>query len=702
MISFIMPSLIPGYEYDIFISYRHNDNKSGWVTEFVKNLQEELAATIKEPVSVYFDSNPHDGLLETHDVDDSVKHKLNNVILIPIISQTYCDPKSFAWRSEFLPFKKFASEDKLGLKVRLGNGNVVSRILPVRIHDLDPHDKAFLENEIGPLRSVDFIFRSPGVNRPLNPYENHPQDNLNKTYYRDEINKVANAVKEIVSALRNFEHGIAKKGLNDSYSISKRVTDDFFSESNAKQRSIAVLPFVNMSNDQEQEYFCDGLAEELINALTRIKNVRVVARTSAFSFKGKEIDIREIGQKLGVENILEGSVRRTGNHLRIMAQLINASDGCHIWSERYECDLTDIFAIQDEIALKILEKLRIDLVGQEKSLILKRHTEDVEAHAFYLKGRYFSWLFTEEGFKKSQHYFNLAVEKDPDYALAYAGLADLYCIISIFGMVHPEESQGKARFFAEKTISLDETLAEAHLSLAFVKMFADWNWVGAYKEFKHALELGPGSSTIHLNYSIYPMTIGKSEEAISAARRAVDLDPISPTANQNLGFILWSSGRFDESLEQLKKALELNPGHAWAQLEVGWNYAFKKMFPEAIAACEEAKTLQPEFEPWFHTSIACIFAMAGEKSYTLETLAELNDVSKKTYIDPWNFAVLYGWLGDYESSVQWLEKACSEHSGLCYFVKACSALWLKPISADPRYTSVLRKMGLLPEESLVK
>lgn len=697
-----MPSLISGYEYDIFISYRHNDNRSGWVTEFVKNLHEELSATIKEPVSVYFDCNPHDGLLETHDVDDSVKHKLNNVILIPIISQTYCDPKSFAWRSEFLTFKKFASEDKLGLKVRLGNGNVVSRILPVRIHDLDPHDKAFLENEIGPLRSVDFIFRSPGVNRPLNAYENHPQDNLNKTYYRDQINKAANAVKEIILALGTSDQGIGKEGLNDPYSISKRVTDDFFSESNVKQRSIAVLPFVNMSNDLEQEYFCDGLAEELINALTRIKNVRVVARTSAFSFKGKEIDIREIGQKLGAENILEGSVRKTGNHLRIMAQLINTSDGCHIWSERYECDLTDIFVVQDEIALNIVDKLRINLVGEEKMLVLKRHTEDVEAHALYLKGRHFSWLFTEEGFEKSQHYFNLAVEKDPGYALAYAGLADLYCLILIFGRVHPGEPQRHARSFAEKALSLDETLGEAHLSLGLIKMFADWNWKDAHTEFKRALELGPGSSVIHQQYSIYPMVTGKPDEAIAAANRAVGLDPLSSAANQHLGFILWTSGRFDESLEQSRKALELNPGHAFAQLIVGWSYAFKGMYQEAISECEKAIKLHPEFDPWFHTSIACIFAMSGNKTNAFKTLEKLNDLSKTGYIDPWNFAVLYSWLGDYENGIQWLENACNEHSGICYFVKACSNLWLKPISGDSRFSEILNKMGLLTEPAIIR
>ena len=199
-----MPSVISGFEYDIFISYRQKDNKgSHWVTEFVEALKTELGATFKEDISIYFDENPHDGLLETHDVDSSLKDKLKCLIFIPVISQTYCDPKCFAWKNEFLAFKELARDDQYGLKLKLANGNVASRILPIRIHELDAEDKTLLENELGPLRAIDFIFKSSGVNRPLRSNEDHPNDNLNKTYYRDQVNKVANAVKEIISAIKN-------------------------------------------------------------------------------------------------------------------------------------------------------------------------------------------------------------------------------------------------------------------------------------------------------------------------------------------------------------------------------------------------------------------------------------------------------------------------------------------------------------------
>jgi hypothetical protein len=269
-----MASLLPGYEYDIFISYRHNDNRSGWVTEFVSALEEELAATLKEPVSVYFDTNPHYGLLETHNVDKSLEGKLKCLIFIPIISQTYCDPQSFAWQHEFCAFNKLAKEDQFGRDIRLSGGNVASRILPVKIHDLDPEDKMLLENELGGiLRSIDFIYKSTGVNRPLRANEDHPQDNLNKTYYRDQINKVANAVKEIITSIKKHdqqEGEVLKEVIRVKPDSQKTLKPKFimvsaiilalivlgyffipklFKSSDSVEKTIAVLPFRNLSND---------------------------------------------------------------------------------------------------------------------------------------------------------------------------------------------------------------------------------------------------------------------------------------------------------------------------------------------------------------------------------------------------------------------------------------------------------------------
>jgi hypothetical protein len=271
-----MASIIPGYEYDIFISYRHNDNRSGWVTEFVAALQEELAATLKESVSVYFDTNPLDGLLETHNVDKSLEGKLKCLIFIPIISQTYCDSKSFAWQHEFLAFNKMAKEDQFGRDIKLAGGNVASRILPIKIHELDEEDKSLLENELGGvLRSIEFIYKASGVNRPLKPNDERVE-NLNHTYYRDQVNKIANAIKEIIGGLKNPSLSIVIPTWKDSSPVSRSNPEPF--------ESIAVLPFANMSSDPEQEYFSDGISEEIINMLAQVPGLKVAGRTSAFSF----------------------------------------------------------------------------------------------------------------------------------------------------------------------------------------------------------------------------------------------------------------------------------------------------------------------------------------------------------------------------------------------------------------------------------
>ncbi|MCZ6693827.1 MAG: hypothetical protein O6939_07975 [Bacteroidetes bacterium] len=458
------------------------------------------------------------------------------------------------------------------------------------------------------------------------------------------------------------------------------------------EKSIAVLPFLNISNDPEQKYFSDGLTEELINGLTRIKELKVVARTSAFALQDQNLDIREIGERLNVANILEGSVRRAGNNLRITAQLISIHDGYHLWSKKFDRQISDIFTIQDEITLKIIENLKITIVGSEKQRALKRHTKNIDAYSLYLKGRHFSWHFTAQSFYKAIEFFNKAVEKDPGYTLAFAGLADLYSITSILGSSDPKEMLKKAKGYAKKAISLDDSLAEAHSSIGLLKMIGEWNWKEAGNEFEHALELGPGSSSIHLNYSVYLMALGRFSEAIQYAKKGTEIDPLSPMVNQNLGFILWTARKFDESVLHLRNALELDPRHAWAQLEIGWNYAFMGMMDEAIVECSKALNLDPSPSPWFRTTIGCIYAMANDNSWTLKLLDELKDLSKTTYIDPFNFAVLYTWLKDKDNALSYLEKAHSEHSPLLYFILPGRSLWFEPINNEARFNEVLRSV----------
>src|SRR6267142_4484431 len=300
-----MASIIPGFEYDIFISYRHKDNRGDhWVTEFVNALKTELEVTFKEDISIYFDVNPQDGLLETHNVDKSLEGKLKCVVFIPIISQTYCDIKSFAWQNEFRAFNKLAKEDQFGRDIKLGNGNVASRILPVKIHNLDAEDKTLLETELGGvLRAVEFICKSAGVNRPLR-VEDKREDNLNRLSYRDQINKVANALKEIANGIRFPD---TKEQMEEARRLPmSEPTLDGKSFWDLNTKSIAVLPFLNLGQEASQEYFADGITENILVQLANLRQLRVISRTSVMRYKGTTKSAPEIASELGVKYILEG------------------------------------------------------------------------------------------------------------------------------------------------------------------------------------------------------------------------------------------------------------------------------------------------------------------------------------------------------------------------------------------------------------
>src|ERR1035437_4878890 len=406
-----MPSLITGYEYDIFISYRQKDNKHDrWVTEFIKNLKGELESTFKEDISVYFDINPHDGLLETHDVDASIKEKLKCLVFVPIISQTYCDPKSYAWQSEFVAFNKIAKEDQFGRDIRLIGGNVASRILPVKIHDLDLEDKTLLENELGRvLRGIEFIFKSSGVNRPLKPSDN-PDKNLNKTYYPDQINKVANAVKEIITAIKKpnqQERGISKEVSKPKPEIPKKLKPKIIiasllvlvllalgyfyipklsKNSDSVEKTIAVLPFQNLSNDTVQSPFCDGFMQDIINNLQKVKIFTVRPRTSSYQYKDTKKSTAIIGKELNVNYLVVGSVEHEGNNLKIWVSLIDAKADKQMWSKDYPGEMNQLFSVQSEIAKKIASELKAELTPEEIKKIEKRPTENPEAYNYFLQG----------------------------------------------------------------------------------------------------------------------------------------------------------------------------------------------------------------------------------------------------------------------------------------------------------------------------
>jgi adenylate cyclase len=461
-----MPSIVPNFEYDIFISYRHNDNLDGWVTDFVQNLEKELRSTLKDTLSIYFDKNPHDGLLETHNVDKSLEGKLKCLIFIPIISQTYCDPKSFAWQHEFVAFNKLAKEDKFGRDIKLSNGNVASRILPIKIHDVDQEDKSLIENEIaGVLRAIEFIYKEAGVNRPLKPTDSKA-DNQSKTDYRNQVNKVANAVKEIITSLKNPVVQSSKATNNEqpanaetttgkpatkSYKNRKAIITSFTlllllavsyflyqklttnNQQPTLDKSIAVLPFVDLSEQKDQGWFGDGLTEEILNSLAHVKGLNVTSRTSSFAFKNKNLRIQDIADSLGVNYIVEGSIRKSDNGLRITAQLIRASDGFHMWSNTYDRDAKDIFELQKEIATKIAESLDISLDEKSIEQMQWAGTTSAEAYLAFLKGRELDNQAHERSrfvdlatLKKANVYYEQSSQQDPDFVNPYLFHADFF------------------------------------------------------------------------------------------------------------------------------------------------------------------------------------------------------------------------------------------------------------------------------------
>jgi TolB-like protein len=488
-----MASLFAGYEYDIFISYRQKDNEyDGWVTEFVDNLKRELHATFKEDLSIYFDINPQDGLLETHIVDESLAKKLKCLIFIPIISQTYYDLKSFAWQHEFVEFNKLAKEDQFGRDIRLSSGNVASRILPIKINELDPEDKTLLENEIGGvLRCIEFIYKSSGVNRPLRANEDHPQDNLNKTYYRDQINKVANAVKEIISALKKHDQQDGevtkeivtatpkpKKNLRTKIVIASGiilaliVIGYFLIPTLSKpkeqlEKSIAILPFKSLSDDPAQQYLADGTMDAILLHLQKFSDLRVLSRTSVEQYRRTNKTTYAIGKELGVSYLLEGSFQKSGDNVRLIVQLIKASSKeSHAWANEYDRNWKDIFSVQSEVAQTISKELHTIITPSEKELIKKVPTANMAAYDLYLNANSYQKDYQKtrnvSSYQTAVAFYKAALEIDSTFAKAYTGLANAYYNRYQWENYLKENYLDTCLILANKALSFDNQLDEAY------------------------------------------------------------------------------------------------------------------------------------------------------------------------------------------------------------------------------------------------
>jgi len=546
-----MPSLIPGYEYDLFISYRQNDNARGWVTEFVNNLRQELATTLKDPVSIYFDANPTDGLLETHHVDKSLERKLQSFIFVPIVSQTYCDPKSFAWQNEFLPFLSLCQQDALGMDIRLTSGNVASRILPIRIHDLDPEDRNLLETQLGSaIRSVEFIFKSSGVNRPLTSSDN-PEKNQNKTFYRDQVNKVANGVKELVFAIKYPERS--------PLSTEVEASANLLSESKipVEENSIAVLPFINLSQDPGQEYFADGVMENILIELSGLRPLKVISRTSSMRYKKTDKTAPQIATELGVKYLLEGSAQAQGDKVRIHVQLIDAATDQPVWAKAFREDLTDIFTIQSNVAEFVAKKLKASLFGHKEGN--DKPTHNLKAYDLFLKGRHAFNQWTLEGYRTAEKYFLQAVAEDPDFAQAYSYLASTYsALMSWNGDLTPNESLVKIRQYLPEAMKRGATDND-HLTEAFVEFFINKNFKAAEGELQKAMEAGPNNADVYYTYSYVLSMMGRPDEALRMVDKAKVLDPASVSRFNYLAIALYLSHQYYQALAILREAITLFP-----------------------------------------------------------------------------------------------------------------------------------------------
>jgi TolB-like protein/Tfp pilus assembly protein PilF len=456
--------------------------------------------------------------------------------------------------------------------------------------------------------------------------------------------------------------------------------------------SIAVLPFVNMSPDPENEYFGDGLAEELLNALTRLEGVRVAARTSAFCFRGKDVDIREIGSKLDVTTVLEGSVRKAGNKIRVTAQLINIADGYHLWSERYDREMDDIFELQDEITLAIMEQLKIKLLPDKTDVpVVKRFTENLEAYSQLLQGRYHWHSLTAEGWIKSREYFKKAVELDPNYALAHAWLSVWLQSQTFWGDVPPAGTYQRGLESVKKALRIDDSLGMAHGVLAVIYWAYNWNWAAAELEFKRSLELEPDSALGRANYALFLMVLGRFDEALEQANMAQKLDPLSTVVNTWVGMVPLYTGRVDEAIRQLKKVIEMDPNYWQPYAHITSAYFDKSMSKEAVASAEKAVELSGGASVG-RMLLVLAYHQAGRVHDSEEQLDQLKRKARDVYVSPMLFAWIYTARGDVEEAYRWLKKAVDGRDAWTSWYKM-GALSRVHIT-DARSLELLKPVGL--------
>jgi TolB-like protein/Flp pilus assembly protein TadD len=451
-------------------------------------------------------------------------------------------------------------------------------------------------------------------------------------------------------------------------------------------KSIAVLPFENLSGNPDNAYFTDGIQEEILMRLAKIADLKVVSRTSTVRYKKAPDNLREIATQLGVANVLEGSVQRTADRVHVNVQLIKAASDAHLWAEAYDRKLTDIFAVESEIAKTIADTLQAKLTGSERNAIAAQPTENTEAHQLYLKGRYLWNRRTGENLKKALAYFEQAAENDPHYALAYSGIADSCTLIPSYSAGTPQEYNPRARAAAQKAVELDDSLAEAHTSLAYV-FFVDFEYAQSVKEFEHAISLNPNYAMAHHWYGTLLLNaLGRFDQAIGELKRAIELEPVLPIIGVSLGATYKNARRYDEAIAQLRDSVEMHPEFYWAHRFLGLALESKGATGEAIA--EYRKAFELNDDPVVLALLAHAEARIGKQDEARQILARLTEEAKARYVPAYAFSVIHLALGEKDQALDWLEKGARDHDGLySTFIKVDP--YLDPLRGDPRFEALV-------------
>ena len=501
----------------------------------------------------------------------------------------------------------------------------------------------------------------------------------------------ASSAEYIATGIKHHKRGFAIATLAIVVMAAIIAVVIFLTAGATRIDSLAVLPFLNTGDDRSTEYLSDGISESIIYDLSQVSSLKVIPRSSVFRYKGQQTDPQTVARELGVRAVFTGTIRVQGDNLLVSAELIDAKENRLLWGQQYNHKIADSLSVQQEISRSISEKLRLNLSGAEENRLAKRHTESGEAYQEYLKGQFWLNKRSEEGFQKAIEYFNHAVEKDPSYALAYAGMADCYALLGTYALMEPKEGFPKAKAAAMKALALDQQLAEAHTSLANILTSYEWDFASAETEFKRAIALNPNYATAHQWYAEFLQMAGRYDESIAQIKRAQELDPLSLIIGAVAGRIYYCSRRYDQAIEQLEKTLQMDKHFGPASAFLAQAYLKKGLNEQAIATAQEPATAAPGVSVYL-TILASAYAMSGKTNEAKHLLAELTDLSKRQYVQPSYIAMLYAGLGEKDPAFEWLEKAYANHDDRLVFVMTDPLM--DSLSKDPRFQNLSSRIGL--------